>query len=155
PEHHGWLLAETADYRAAFDASPVRIDWDTGWVRPEIAGCWRGHTWEDLRTREEVNFDRFLRARDFDGLEAYFRALCRRFRGEALTDQIGAVPFEGYTAGVENTLRQLAIPDQTAAVLLSARGPAGSPTEGFLMTRFKAGEDFAPHGQRAGEILGQ
>jgi uncharacterized protein (TIGR02996 family) len=155
PHAYGRELADMPEFREAFDTAPVRVDWDTEWILPMVAGCWKGYTWEDQRSREEAKFDQFLRARDFDGLESYFRSLCRRFRGEVVTARIDAIPFEPYTVQLEQDLRRVHLSEQATMILLDARLNVDLPAEGYVTTQ-EPSDDFNPHEQRlGGEILGR
>jgi uncharacterized protein (TIGR02996 family) len=46
-------LSKITGYRDAFEAAVEKVDWDTEFIHPLIAGCWTGFTWE-RRKRENL-----------------------------------------------------------------------------------------------------
>jgi hypothetical protein len=46
-------LSKIPRYRDAFEAAVAKVDWDTEFIHPLIAGCWTGYTWE-LRKQENL-----------------------------------------------------------------------------------------------------
>jgi uncharacterized protein (TIGR02996 family) len=144
-QNFGTELATIPDLREAFDATPARVLWETGFVYPGWQGCWRGYTWDDLRRQQYPAFHRLLKAREFDALESHFRALCVQHRGETVAASIDAVPFAAWSDTVADALRAAAgnAPDTVVSLRLDVSKHIGIPARGWFTTREPA-NNFAP-----------
>jgi hypothetical protein len=94
-------------YRRAFEQKNAHIDWDTEFVDPWNSElCWRGLSWDGLRRQHLFSMWPYIQRRDYDGLEAAFRADCRRHAGEAATAAVDALPFDRYEKDLQAGLKR-------------------------------------------------
>lgn len=158
PNSHGPGLASVPELREAFDATPARVLWETEFVDPYTGGCWHGYDWEDLRRQQFPAFHRLLKAREFDALEAHFRALCVRHRGEAVAASIDAVPFAAWSDAIADALRDAAAgaPGATVSLRLDVAKHAGVAARGSYTSR-ELPDSFVPTDEQhfGNEYLGE
>lgn len=107
PDYH--TVADLKDqprYRRAFEEKVANIDWESsfaGWRHGPFA--WSGLSWEGLEKRHLLSMWSYVECGDFDGLEAAYRADCRKHAGEATTTAIAALRFDRYQRDAEAGLR--------------------------------------------------
>ena len=144
-QNFGTELAASPELREAFDATPARVLWETGFVDPYTGGCWHGYDWEDLRRQQYPAFHRLLKAREFDALEAHFRALCVQHRCETVAASIDAVPFAAWSDAIADALRAAAesAPGETVSLRLDVDKYASISARGYFTMR-ELPDSFAP-----------
>ncbi|MCE9546713.1 MAG: TIGR02996 domain-containing protein [Planctomycetia bacterium] len=100
-------LEELVSYREAFETHVDKVDWSTEFVSPwDGKTCWRGLTWQDQPKRLLFGMNRFVRSRDYAGLESEYRRLCKKLAGQRLTKEIDALPFQPFEKGLLKGLKQ-------------------------------------------------
>ncbi|HEY8504323.1 MAG TPA: hypothetical protein VIL46_07050, partial [Gemmataceae bacterium] len=93
-------VAEIRDlpaYRQAFEQKVAAIDWDTRFITLwDGNASWQGLSWDGLRRQHLFSMWPYVRRRDYDGLEAAYRADCRKYAGDAAAEAIDVLPFHRY-----------------------------------------------------------
>jgi hypothetical protein len=99
-----------------------------------------------------------LKAREFDALEAHFRALCVQHRGETVAASIDAVPFAAWSDAIADALRAAAesAPGETVSLRLDVDKYASISARGYFTMR-ELPDSFAPTDEQhfGNEYLGQ
>ena len=96
-DEEGSFIASLDDhYMEAFEEI-ADVDWESEFISPWGEGCWSGFSWQGRRRAALREMDRFLRARDYSGLETAYRRRCVETNGEAAAGEIDALRFDEYT----------------------------------------------------------
>jgi hypothetical protein len=94
-------------YRLAFEQKVANVDWETEFVDPWNSNlCWRGLSWDGLRQQHLFSMWPHIQRRDYDGLEAAFRADCCKYASEKAAAAIDALPFDHYQNDLQAGLKQ-------------------------------------------------
>jgi uncharacterized protein (TIGR02996 family) len=94
--NHRGYLHDLPEYADAFSARVAAIDWDTDFVGPGSGASWSGLSWEARRRNRLFAMDHYVRAQDYDELEAEYRRECLLNGGVVVAEAIGALPFTQY-----------------------------------------------------------
>ena len=107
PHDHGGWVAELPEWRAAFDFLNPNIDWTTTFVDPWSCDTFEtGLSWGSRKKAPLFAMSRFVKAGDWDGLEAEYRKRCRKAAGLKVTREVEAVPFADYERRLETAYRR-------------------------------------------------
>jgi uncharacterized protein (TIGR02996 family) len=94
-------------YRSAFEQKVARVDWETEFVDPWNSDlCWQGLSWEGLCRHHLFSMWPYVERRDYDGLEAAYRADCRKYAGEEAAAAVEALPFHRYQKDLQAGLKR-------------------------------------------------
>jgi uncharacterized protein (TIGR02996 family) len=94
-------------YRQGFEKRVANIDWGTQFISPYDGNAyWQGLSWSGLRQAHLFAMWSFVQKKDYDGLEAAYRADCVKFAGQAAAKAVDALPFEKYQKSLAAGLKQ-------------------------------------------------
>jgi hypothetical protein len=94
--HHLGYLHDLPEYADAFAAQVALVDWETEYIDPYAGTSWTGLSWEGRRRNKLFAMNEFVRAQDYDELEAEYRRECLVNGGRGISNEIGALPFPEY-----------------------------------------------------------
>jgi hypothetical protein len=101
----GVELSSVPRYGLGLQEAGVRVEWSSEFSGPRNGGSWKGYSWAGRRQQHLFAMNRFLRAGDYDGLEAEYREDCRKYAGDAVTAAVAALPLEPYEASLHAGMR--------------------------------------------------
>jgi uncharacterized protein (TIGR02996 family) len=141
-------LRDLPDYRQAFEQKVANVDWDTQWVTPhDGTTCWHGLSWHSLGQQHLFSVWPYVQRRDYDGLEAAFRADCCKYAGDEAADAIDALLFNHYQKMLGDRLKQAidgARQEGVTSIYLRIRPDLNWNGEYHLSTE-PVPEPFTPH----------
>ena len=101
------LIAELPKYRRALERTTTKVDWTTELQLPYFdTVSWKGISWKDLRRQHLFAMWPLIEKKDYGGLEAAYRADCRKYAGEEAAQAIEALPFKEYENKLEDGLKK-------------------------------------------------
>ena len=104
-------IANIPHWREAFEQVVTDIDWNTDLIEPIAGSSWVGMSWDDRCKRFWFEMATFARNRDWDGLEARYRQICKDYADDETIKQAAELSFtdwrdtmrEGLQLAVETT----------------------------------------------------
>ncbi len=90
-------LKDVPAYRDGFERRATVVDWDTEFIDPYSRNTrWQGLTWKERQSRPLRAMNRWVRARDYAGLEDSYRRSCQDLAGAEARAEIDCLPFDAY-----------------------------------------------------------
>lgn len=90
-------------YRGGFEQRAAFVDWDTKFIDPYYRNTrWQGSTWEERRSRPLRAMNRWVRIKDYAGLEDSYRRSCQELAGAEARAEIDCLPFDAYEKKLRN-----------------------------------------------------
>lgn len=101
------MLEDLPVYRDELNRRAAVVDWHSECNDPWVGGnCWHGLSWKSRKQRLLFGMDRFIRAREYDGLEAEYRRLSQQLSGDEVTAKIDGLSFDAYVKEIDKQLRK-------------------------------------------------